>query len=145
VGGAGPAGERLVIAQGAERGEDGGFVERGVGRHLRQRPGDGFEVLDPAQPATRFRHPRTHPLGQLLDAEAGEAGAHDPSEICLGDGDVGDVGGGFREAFRQREATGEVLEVGRRGHHHRVAEAVEFERDGGFGHPLTGDGAAGAV
>ena len=116
-----------------------------MGGDFGQRPGDRREVLDPAQPAARFRHPRAHPVGQLVDPEPGKLRADDPAEVGFGDGDIGHVGGRLRQPLGERETAGEILEVGRGGHHHRVAEPVEFERHRRFGHPFAGYRAAGPV
>ena len=129
-----------------ERGEDRGF---GRARRGAATGGSGRAT------ASRFSIPhsphelsatraRTRSVSWSMPRPA-SAGADDPAVLDFGDGDVGQVGRRFRQAFGQREAEREILEVGGRGHHHRVAEAVELERDGGFGHPFARHGAAGAV
>lgn len=143
--GAGCATKRLVRSQGIERAEDRRAVDRRMRRHRRKRPRDRLQVLDPAQSATRFRYPGADSLVEFLSAQALDHRAHDPAVLDLGHADIDDLAGITRQPFADGEPGREILQVRRRRHHHRIGDAVEFERDGHFGHPLARDGPAAAV
>ena len=114
VGGAGRAAERLVVAQRGERGEDRGFgracacaATGGSGRATASRfsiPHSPHELS-----ATRAR---TRSVSCSMPRPVSVARTIQPL-LDFGDGDVGQVGGRFRQPFGQREAEREILEVAR--------------------------------
>ncbi len=145
MGGAGGRTERLLLAQGSERGENGAGFDRLMRRDRGKGPRHFGQVLDPAQAAARFRDAAADPVLQLVDAQPCQLGANDPAQLDFGNGNVGNIAGRDSQPFAQRKSGGEILKVLRARHHHRIGQAVEFQRNGRFRHPGARDRAPGAV
>ena len=86
----------------------------------------------PHKPAAgRTRHV-TAALGERVDPRLGDPHPQLDAVVARDDLDVVDLVRPRDDAFRQAEADGEILEIVRRRHHHRIGEAVVGERDRGF-------------
>ena len=130
-------------------GGSGGLAEILMPSHLRQRPmdrsrlglGNGFQRserrqrgrhgFDPAYAAAAFRNAGPRALHEPGQAFRGEIGTGHPSAPRPVELDLPDLAA-LRQPFRQGEAGHEIFEIGRRGHHHRIADPVEFDRDRDF-------------
>ena len=102
-------------------------------RNLRQRLCQCLKVFNSAQPAARFGNPRAHAFAKLLRAQPGQRGAHDPSVFNFGNRQISHLIRLSDQPFAQCKARGEIGEIGRGRHHHRIGNAIVFERDRGFG------------
>ena len=129
VHGAGLGIERLVGADRLQRAEDRGGLDPPRPRQSGQRPQRLLQILDAAQPAGGFGgpvpDPGEHPVVPLrhqLDAEQ-----HAP--FLLADLNADDVRRAVDQPLRPGEALGEILQVGRRRHHHRIADAEDADGD----------------
>ncbi len=120
MGGAGLPGQVLQRLQRGQRGENHSRFNRRMGCNRGQGAGHFGQVVDPAQPAARFRHAATHPLGQLVDPQARKLRADNPAVSNFSHRDVGNFGGNGRQPLVQRKAGGEILQLGRGRHHHGV-------------------------
>jgi hypothetical protein len=104
----------------------------------RQRPHGVGQALHAAQPATGTALQRARP-GLALDRAGLELDIGQDSQLRLGDLDVHDVFGA-RHGLGHGEAPGQVFDIVRRGHQHRVGPTVERQAHGDLLGRGAGDG-----
>ena len=129
VDGAGFGVERLVRADRLERAEDRSGPDRRRRGQFRQRPLRLFEILDPAQAAGGFADAVAHPLQHPVVALGGKLDAEQYACFLGANLDAGHVRRRLDQPLRPGEADCEILDIGRRRHHHRIADAEEADRD----------------
>ena len=127
--GAGLGVERLVGADRFERAEDRFGRDRGGRGHGRQRPQRLLQILDPAQAAARVADPVPDPREHAVVALGRELDAEQDAAFLRADLDADHVRRRIDQPLRQREAVSEILEIGGRRHHHRIAEPEQADRD----------------
>jgi hypothetical protein len=86
------------------------------------------QAVDAAQAAARATGKGAPPLLEARHALRRDVETHLDAAPDRLDFDVVDFRRTFHDAFGEREAAGEVLEIARCGHHHRVADAVVDQR-----------------
>ena len=109
---------------------DGCGIEREAPRDRRRRPDDIGDVLHTAEAAAGA--PFDGAGGARLE---GRRIDRDIDTEAILDGEcyhIADGRGIADEAFRQRKADGEILEIGRRRHHHRGRDGVMHDRNWHF-------------
>ncbi len=88
-----------------------------------QRGGDG---IDAADAAAAFRNPAAGTFRDARNAGCGKICARDPASAGLEQRNFADLvlpG----QPFAEREAGHEIFQIGRRGHHHGIADTVIFD------------------
>ena len=130
--GVGGAVQRLQRLHRAHRPRDGSRVEHAPLRHRARHPRGFFQAVDAAQPAAGRPGEAALARGQSRQHRRGQFHAQLDAARVLQHLQRGDFRRGLDDALGQREAGGEVLQVGRRAHHHRVGFAVEGDGERGF-------------
>ena len=125
--------QRLPVAERCDRRGDLGVAEhQAAGRDRRQRAQRLAEAVDPAEPAAdRPRH-EPPPPRQRLGPVAAQPHAELDAVRLLGDLEALDLVRPLDDALAQAEPHGEVAQVRRGRHHHRLGAAVVDHRHGGL-------------